>query len=277
VLQVIYCDKGVEVEGLGVNTVSNNSLVAFYVGDDSYDSLAEALPKLPAQLLALVKDGVTVQGKHCQIALCLGGDMKFLNSILGLCGCSSTWPCIYCYCSKDQLHLTAAEWEALGGLQLRFYAEQLQLAHIRGKTAYKCPAPGCGKNITPDGPDFLPVRPTDDPPDKQKMKAYNNARRKHQKGHYGGAPGKGPWVADVEPAAYVSDVMHVVLRLVPAIFKWTMSAHMDADALVDFNNWFFQYTGKVVGTGTAIQSTTGGLPACLSAAMACPCHCPCPH
>lgn len=37
------------------------------------------------------------------------GDMKFLNSLMGLNGCASTYPCIYCKVHSSRMHLLLSQ------------------------------------------------------------------------------------------------------------------------------------------------------------------------
>jgi hypothetical protein len=179
VIKVIYNDTNALREGRGVNGVANNHVVAFWLGDDTHESMSKAAKDLPAQLADMVRDGVTVTGINVPVALCLGGDMKFKMSLMGLSGCSSTYPCLYCYCIAAELHLSMKEWEEKGGLEFRSYATQMQLAHMHMPESYKCPAPGCNKEIKPGGPQFLPDE---------------KGRLKWQKMHKGTRPGLGPKV-----------------------------------------------------------------------------------
>jgi hypothetical protein len=188
VIKVIYNDKGVTVEGRGVNTVANNSLLTWWVGDDTHDSMTTAASGLPGRLDAMVRDGVKVDtvGEHGEkgpsftqpVALCVGGDMKFMSSMMGLCGCSSTFPCIHCNCTSSDLALSAAAWAAKDGIKLRTYETQLQLAHTLLCYEYNCP--GCNLLITPGGNRHLPTTETH--------------RLKYQKEHSGTRPGHAPMV-----------------------------------------------------------------------------------
>eukprot|EP00873_Tetraselmis_striata_P001410 jgi/Tetstr1/421674/TSEL_012613.t1 len=51
---------------------------------------------IPDDLEQLQREGVHVNGKHYNIKVLAGGDMKILSGLLGHCGCSSLFPCIYC-------------------------------------------------------------------------------------------------------------------------------------------------------------------------------------
>lgn len=61
----------------------------------------------------------------------------------------------------------------------------------------------------------------------------------------------------VEPIDYVIDVLHVMLRIVPALFKWTVGKHLSPKGMEDVANWFREQCDKIIGNCTAVQSGTG--------------------
>jgi hypothetical protein len=185
VIKVVYTDNtGLMIEGRGVNGVPNHGVMAFYIGEDTHDAMSIAAPRLPSQITTMVKNGVTVIINNgpmiIPVALCIGGDMKFLMSMLGLCGCSSTTPCLYCDCRQDELCLSMAQWKDKGGLRFRSYTSQMQLAHMHMDEEYTCPAHGCSKVIKPGGPQYLPET--------------EQQRLLFQRVHSGTRPGVGPKV-----------------------------------------------------------------------------------
>ena len=137
VLKVIYNAK--KVEGQGVNTIFNQRAFAFYLGDDDLHSLKESIPDLDQSIRKLVDDGVVVDLQDgtpaipVSLHMFLGGDLKFLNAVLGLGLNSGSYPCPFCtagrFIHKPQCHLTRAELDAAGVLQ-RTIAWQQDLAHL---------------------------------------------------------------------------------------------------------------------------------------------------
>lgn len=144
--QIVYDDESVVgvkgKEGLLVNSVENNLPCAFFLRDDCYEDVMKSLPTLPQQIDTLLAEGLMVDGKKHGVEVCMGGDLKLLNGWLGLCGCSSLYPCIYCMAPKGTLHRSKAAWAAHGGLPQRFIERMVELAHKVLDYTYDCPAAG---------------------------------------------------------------------------------------------------------------------------------------
>jgi hypothetical protein len=62
----------------------------------------------------------------------------------------------------------------------------------------------------------------------------------------------------VEPEDYVVDVLHVMLRVVPAVYKWTVSAIVKKDRLEAVQQWVYKTCRKLIGKNTNVQTATGG-------------------
>ena len=78
----------------------------------------------PAQLEKVHRDGLVLKGKHVNVQLWMGSDLKFLTTILALAGSSSIQPCLFCLVcgKKDNNH------------QLSFTQDQLQAAQVEDRT-----------------------------------------------------------------------------------------------------------------------------------------------
>ena len=103
VLKVIYNDKNSDDKkcvGDGVNTVPNQRAIGFYLGDDTQSQLKLHAPNLPGMLEKLSTDGIVVNGIHINVQLLMGGDLKFLNSMLGWKNNASMYPCPFCICAR---------------------------------------------------------------------------------------------------------------------------------------------------------------------------------
>eukprot|EP00873_Tetraselmis_striata_P003404 jgi/Tetstr1/423668/TSEL_014302.t1 len=98
----------------------------------------EDLVGQPARIDTLLAEGLMVDGKKHGVEVCMGGDLKLLNGWLGLCGCSSLSPWIYCMAPKGTLHRSKAAWAAHGGLPQRFIERMVELA----QKGSPCRAPG---------------------------------------------------------------------------------------------------------------------------------------
>ena len=178
----------------------------------------------------------------------LTGDLKFLNSILGLNGCSSSFPCIYCKVLRALLHLKTSErYETVGSqtvdhMEPRTLAEQIQLAHTpsgqstdqqnscasgcvagEGCASYVCP--GCSKSIGPGHKELnrLPL-PRKAKPGPEDYGVAARSKVNHQ--HFGTMLRP---MLDLPISHYVFDILHCRLRIVPQIFKWTVCQNIDAE------------------------------------------------
>eukprot|EP00873_Tetraselmis_striata_P036430 jgi/Tetstr1/456694/TSEL_043395.t1 len=96
VAKCIYDDSSLNDKSQKVNSVNNHVLLTFFLMDDCWTDLQLHASHIPDDLEQLQREGVHVNGKHYNIKVLAGGDMKILSGLLGHCGCSSLFPCIYC-------------------------------------------------------------------------------------------------------------------------------------------------------------------------------------
>ena len=278
VLKVLYDDKntdGKKIIGDGVNTVQNQRAIGFYLGDDTLAQIREHAPDLPQKLAKLADEGITVNVAQVNIRLLLGGDLKFINSMLGLQTNSATFPCPFCITHHDLLHLTLEELKkkkeeyerqlpALKAKHLALMASgrriakkdlpvapvtylgprtndmQLQLGHVEASEC--CPGHGCWKTIDPE---------TDQAPEAK------DALARLQQLHFSTKYGLGLVSTSIALQDVIIDVLHVVLRIVPAIYRATVSAHIDKTQCADISQWIFDVHRVIVSASTAVQSATG--------------------
>jgi hypothetical protein len=187
------------------------------------------------------------------------GDLKFLSGIIGLNGCSSAHPCIYCKVKKALLHLKVSErfetgrTHSVDKMAPRTLEEQIQLAHTPpekpahepsvescgcqsgascasgcvddGCPSYCCPA--CEKKIGPDHkePNRLPLPGKTKPgPDDYGVTMRRTVNQKH----YGTMLKP---LLGLQIQSYIFDILHCKLRVIPQIFKWTVTQNVDAEKL----------------------------------------------
>ena len=262
VLKALYNDKNVNGDkdkGDGVNCVQNQRAIGFYLGDDTLAELREHARDLPDQLAKIAEQGITVNGVHVRIRLLLGGDMKFLNSMCGLQNNSATFPCPFCICHKDLLHLSLAELikikqdydNKLPLLKRQHLAarrkinkkekapvtylgprsndHQLVLAHI--EATEDCPCHFCWHAIGPN----------------EKVAEGKAAYDRHCQFHFSTKPGLGLLSKSIAWKGILIDVLHIVLRVVPAIYIATVSAHIDKTQCEDLSQWIFDVHGRCRG------------------------------
>jgi hypothetical protein len=130
VLKPIYDDICLTEENIDlVNNRFNLVLVALYRKDDSYENMCSHVGAVAQHIEILRHQGITVNGKHWRIKMHVGGDMKLLSAMMGLCGCSSEWTCVFCKCSTHDFVKSKEQWLP-EGLPLRQVEEHLQMQHI---------------------------------------------------------------------------------------------------------------------------------------------------
>ena len=303
VLKVIYNDKdqnGVKLEKDGVNTVENQKAIGFYLGDDTQAQIKLHAPDLPDKLAELCNNGVVIDGIPIKIRLLLGGDLKFINSMLGLKNNASLYPCPFCITHHKLLglcmtmllkhkatynaELAKRKEEALpglagsgrgrgrgraargrggaqgrGGLSTaakksaakkptppitylgpRTNQMQLQLAHVEGSEC--CPGDKCWKKIIPEN---------------EPEELSTEAAKNHHQWHFSTAHMVGILFWCIQLEDVIIDALHVVLRVVPAIYRATVSAHVDSAECESISQWIFDVHRIIVSSKTAVQSATG--------------------
>lgn len=92
-------------------TQSAIQLLAVVKCPESYRALKESLSDVIADLRETVDQEITVDGKIYKIELFLGGDLKFLNCVLGLQANNGKYSCIYCLCPSDKRHDMSLGWD----------------------------------------------------------------------------------------------------------------------------------------------------------------------
>eukprot|EP00873_Tetraselmis_striata_P000772 jgi/Tetstr1/421036/TSEL_012081.t1 len=147
-----------------------------------------------------------------------------LSGLLGHCGCSSLFPCIYCIVwSHAERAMTLQQWEA-AGISMREMEELVQLTHtVMGS---RCPSTKCkDRDVTASSAEL-----TDE--------GMSVSRRQQQQQlHYGMCRGRAPYLVLSHILDYSVDILHLMLRVVPQIFKFTFSKHCDAAKQLELVKW----------------------------------------
>ena len=275
VMKVLYNDKNADGDkntGDGVNCLQNQRAIGFYLGDDTLKELREHLAILSAQLAQIAEHGLTVTGVRINVRLLLGGDLKFLNSMLGLQNNAAMFPCPFCICHKDLLHLSLAQLIDIkkkyeDGLPLlkeqhltrrrkltkkekvpplvylgpRSNDDQLKLAHIEATSC--CPGHLCWKAVEPGT--------------EEELTEGTAAWTEQCQLHFSTKPGLGLFSKSIALKDVLIDVLHIILRVVPAIYRATVTQHIDKTQCEDLSQWIFDTHGVIVSGSTAVQSATG--------------------
>ena len=303
VAKVLYNDKNADGDkdvGTGVNSFQNQRAIGFYLGDDTQKELKQHAPDLNDQMQDLVDNGIEVDGHRFNIQLLLGGDLKFINSMLGLCNNASHFPCPFCIIHKSLLACTTEELDAIskayyaslpslkeahlhalrssssgrggrggrrgrgrggrggGGrgqvaneedshvpkvyLGPRTNEVQQQLAHLASSAC--CPGHKCWTAT---------VAVTD-----EGIGAMSEAGKTlHHQLHFSTPIGTGVFFRCIELKNVLVDALHVVLRVVPALYRATVSAHVDSSECRSIAQWIYDLHGVTVSSSTNVQSATG--------------------
>ncbi|KAK3252100.1 hypothetical protein CYMTET_38593 [Cymbomonas tetramitiformis] len=99
--------KGAEnkTEFHSLNSPFTSQSVLVFEGKEAYQEVKDALERLLGELATIKTEGIEVDGVGYFLKLKGGGDMKWINMMLGLATCSHTHCCSYCECAKNELHL----------------------------------------------------------------------------------------------------------------------------------------------------------------------------
>ena len=287
---------GSKQEGDGCNTVQNQKALGFYLGDDCLQDFKLNAPNLPMQLDKLQKGGLMIEGKKINVELLLGGDLKFITALMGLTNNASLFPCPFCITHKYLLGESLEELEkktmeaALTSSQKvvdkamqeiedidkdtgltkpqkktmkahirktinetkkaapvvylgpRTVEQQQMLAHMRACEC--CPGAKSGQELTADGPRKDPERTATEV-------ALNTQH------HFSTKEGEGPYLWMILVCNIIADVLHIVLRVVPVIYRATVSRHVHPAEQASIAQWVFDYKGVLVSSSTALQSKSG--------------------
>lgn len=189
-----------------------------------------------------MQHGLTVNGRHWNILIPFGGDKKLLDAWLGLAGGSSEFSCLLCEASAKQFGKCKSDWAAEGGLPLRTLQRVRRLKHFPEEVQYNCPA--CNKSIQPD---------SGQPHDASTV--TDAKRQEEQRKHFGLTLAEAPWLP-VEVHHFVIDILHLVLRVVPAIFRQTVAVNCDKQTMQKLAEYMRDEHGIVISS-EALQSQTG--------------------
>ena len=247
VLKVIYDDADAKHKGQAVNSVANNKLLCVYVGDDCYKEMKEHAGHIPDLLEDLHDNGVEVVGLHIPIQFVAGGDFKLLCSWLGLAGGNSKHGCACCETPQDVWHLSMEnllqhfQQRGQQGIPSRNTGRQYKLSHHPLDDPYNCPA--CGEQVTPD------TQP--------KVFPSESARLKWQQLHFGTCNFCIPYLTWLPAENFIFDILHAVLRIVPVLWRHTVSKHLTEEQLRSVCQFFFDATGVQLNSKSAGQSASG--------------------
>ena len=179
-----------------------------YEGDDSYSALSSYTERLLQEMHELSKNGLLVDGQQHTFIFFGGGDLKYVNAIMGLATCAHTYPCPYCMETKDGLFL----FEPKDRKTPRTVQGAKMLAHMAKEG--KCP--GCKVDLA------------DEAAVQAKVPQNENQRKAYQIEHKGQRPHTAP-LLPIETKRMPPCILHVMLRLVDHLFTQTIRLHIGDD------------------------------------------------
>ena len=130
------------------------------------------------------------------------------------------------------------------GLPRRTLEEHLKMQHIPADAPYLCPSPHCKATIEPG----------DSPPDGS-MK-NNSKRHAEQRKHFGGVPSRLPFTS-IPLGDYIIDAHHLILRVVPLLFRQTIQANINKATIEKVAQWIYDKCDVILSDQVALQTDTG--------------------
>ncbi len=94
-------------------TSAGNHLLAIFQGPESYIRLKSALSDIQTQMAQT--PSLKIGSETVNITYYLGVDYKFILTVLGLDGATSTYACAYCKVPKNERYLLGKGWSMSDG------------------------------------------------------------------------------------------------------------------------------------------------------------------
>lgn len=86
-----------------VMSAKGNHTIAVVNGSEKYETLQESFETAFSEINSLIKKGtITVDGEEVKLEFFLGGNYKFLLTLMGLKGATSLYACLWCKIHKDK-------------------------------------------------------------------------------------------------------------------------------------------------------------------------------
>jgi hypothetical protein len=239
--------------GVPVNGVSNHRAIGFYLGDDCYEDMIAHMPNAPKQLEKIQRDGLVMGGKHLNIQFWLGGDLKFLTSMLALTGNSSIYPCPFClvFDKQDNQQLSFTQDQLYAArVEDRTIEMTLRHSHVHDGGDYECIL--C-KNVNKKIKSLLVLSTS--PP---LFFENDNQRRQWQQLHVRVYPQRRPFFHFIPVSRVVIDTLHIELRIIPLLWKVNVSSRCrDATHLANICQWVFGTQRILISKNTTVQNSRG--------------------
>ena len=120
----------------------------------------------------------------------------------------------------------------------------MKMQHIPMDADYACPSPHCTAKI----------KTGSTAPDASMM--GDSKRRAEQRKHFGGVPGRLPFT-NIPLEDCIIDTLHLVLRVVPLLFRQTVQANVNDKTLETVAQWLYEKCDIIISDKVALQTDTG--------------------
>lgn len=141
---------------VGHETAGETSILLVVKTDEKYQNIAESLRETLEEIRPVAMDGFFDYDNgddtsiRFKVEFVLGGDLKYLNVVMGISAVTSTFFCIHCKCPKDERHDMSKRWSVVDpNAGARTISEMQGLCELRRGNRYNC--------IHPPIFDFVPV------------------------------------------------------------------------------------------------------------------------
>eukprot|EP00242_Pyramimonas_sp_CCMP2087_P006057 CAMPEP_0198196808 /NCGR_PEP_ID=MMETSP1445-20131203/247_1 /TAXON_ID=36898 /ORGANISM="Pyramimonas sp., Strain CCMP2087" /LENGTH=244 /DNA_ID=CAMNT_0043865801 /DNA_START=34 /DNA_END=768 /DNA_ORIENTATION=- len=183
-----------------------------YEGKENYEVFEKKLERMISECEEIKDHGLKYDdgsGKYVTVIFVGGGYYKILCESLGHQGAFCYFPCIYCQVRMNQL----AEYESSEPRTLRTISEHSHRSHTDMKFPYTCAC--CNKVYAT--PAALNTSHTD---------ANDNQLRIFKQTHKSMKPHVAPLFSWIAPKDRIIDLLHLLLRVVEALWAKTLLVHV---------------------------------------------------
>ncbi len=78
----------------------------------------------------------------------------------------------------------------------------------------------------------------------------DNKRRAEQRKHFGGVPGRLPFT-NIPLQDYILDAIHLILRVVPLLFRQTIQANVNKSTMEKVAQWIYEKCDVIISDQVA--------------------------
>ena len=127
--------------GESVMSAKGNRTIGIVNGKEDYNTIKESFRDIISEINKLVAAARKVKGKNINIELFLGGDYKFILTMLGLKGATSNYACAWCKLHKDERWKMDQHYTHFNKSQMSRSLEEMHVMCTKSKENYCCHQP----------------------------------------------------------------------------------------------------------------------------------------